>query len=122
MENRNSEALKERLKARVMRRVFGFWFLRAMAPLLIIEVIGFLIALYVFANFVFVGQVVDNALAAALGNPFKLVAYFWHSFLVARVEVKVILVGIAVAVGFFLRDINRGLIAYVMTRQRQWMK
>ena len=117
-----NEELKTKLKARVMGKVFGFWFLRAMVPLLILECIGFFVALYLFANFVFVSHVVDNALTAALGNPFKLISYFWQAFLVARTEVKVILIGIAVAVGFFLRDINRGLIAYVVMRRSQWMK
>lgn len=105
------------LKTKVMNRVFRFWFLRSMAPLLLVEIIVIGIAIYAFANLIFINQVVDNALSAALGNPFKLIAYLWNSFLITRAEVKVVIIALVLVGLKLLRDVNRGIISFVLMKR-----
>ena len=114
-----TKAFNLNLKMRIMNRVYRFWFLRSMLPLLVIELAVIILAVYFFANLVFVSQVVDNALNAALGNPLKLVAYLWQAFLGTRMAVKVIIVALALTAGLILRDINRSIISYLLTRRAQ---
>ena len=111
--------IKVRLKSKIMNRVFRFWFLRSMAPLIIFEVVGILLAVYIFANLIFVLQVFNNAFNAALGNPFKFIAYFWDAFLATRSEVKVIIIALAISGLLLLRDINRGIISYAIMKRNQ---
>lgn len=110
-------ALRNKLKNRIMKRVFGMWLLRSVVPLFILELIGGIAALYAFSNIIFVGKVVDNALATTLGNPFGLVAYFWRAFLAAQTEVQVIIVVIFIAFGLILRNINRSIISYALIKR-----
>ena len=100
-----------------MRRVFGLWFKRSIVPLFLIEFVGGIIAVYLIANFVFVSRVVDNALAAALGNPVRLTAYFWSAFLSTSTEVKVLIVALFIAFGMVLKDLNRSIVSYFLMRR-----
>ena len=113
----NKSTATVNLKSRIMNRVFRFWFMRSMAPLLAIEIIVIGIAVYFFANLIFIGQVVDNALNAALGNPFKLIGYLWNAFLGTRTEVKAIIIALALVGLKLLSDINRGIIAYALMKR-----
>lgn len=108
-----------KLKHRVMKRVFRFWFLRSIMPLFAIEFIGGIVAVYFFANLIFVGAVVDNALKAALGNPLRLIGYLWISFLNTQWEVQVILVALFIASGMILRDLNRSILSYLVMRRSE---
>lgn len=109
------------LKKRIMKRVFRFWLLRSVVPILIGELIVIALAVYLFANLIFVGQVIDNALNAALGNPWKLVVYLWNAFLGTRLEVQVIIIALLAAAALTLRDLNRGLISYILMKREQSM-
>ncbi|HEY4475854.1 MAG TPA: hypothetical protein VJB92_04015 [Candidatus Paceibacterota bacterium] len=111
--------LKKKLKRRIMNSVFRSWFLRSVVPLFIVEIIIIVIAVYFFANLIFVGKVVDNALIAALGNPFKLIGYLWQSFLRTSAAIQVIIVALAVSAGLLLRDVNRGLISYLIIKKNE---
>lgn len=114
-----SNAARANLKFRIMKRVFGLWFLRSMVPLLVIEIIVAVLAIYLFAKFIFVAAVVNNALTAAFGNPFKLVVYLWKAFLGTRGEIQALIVAMALVGLLLLRDLNRSLISYLLLRRSQ---
>jgi len=105
-----------------MKRVFRFWLLRSVAPLFLIELIVIALAIYFFANLIFVGEVVDNALNAALGNPWKLIVYLWNAFLGTRLEVQVIIAALVIAAALVLRDLNRSLISYILMKRQESLR
>lgn len=112
-------AARANLKFRIMKRIFGLWFLRSMVPLLIVEIVGIMLGIYLFAKLIFVNAVISNTLNAALGNPFKMIAYLWEAFLGTRGEVKALLITMGLTGLLLLRDLNRGLISYILLRRSQ---
>ena len=86
-------------------------------PLLVVEIIAIAVAVYFFVNLIFVVKVVDNALGASFGNPFKLIVYLWQAFLGTRPEVKVIIIALVLVGLKLLRDINRGIISYALMKR-----
>ena len=102
-----------------MKRVFGLWFLKSMTPLLVIELIAVIIAIYFFANLIFVSRVVDNAFNAALGNPVLFIGYLWDAFWGTRTEVQAIIIILFLGFGMLLRDINRSIISYILMRRSE---
>lgn len=109
------------LKTKVMKRVYGFWFLRSMIPLLVIEFLGIICALYFFARFVFIGQVVNSALIVSLGNPYRFAMYFLSAFLNARHIVQALIILLLAVLAFILRDVNKSIISYAVMRRREFL-
>ncbi len=109
------------LKERVMKRVFGFWFLKSVIPLLVIEFGGIALALYLFARLVFIRQVVHNALGAALGNPYRFMGYLWGAFLHASFAVEGLMVILVVGLVLVLKNINRIIISYALMRRSEFL-
>lgn len=107
------------LKAKVMNRVYGAWFLRNTMPLLVIEVIILAVAVGFFAQFVFVEEVVSNTLNVSLGNPFKMIGYLTGAFFVASASTKAAIIAVALGLLMFLRDINKSLISYAAMKRSQ---
>jgi hypothetical protein len=106
-------------KYRLLRRVYGIWFFRRAAPLLIIELIILALAMGFFTQYVFVERVVSNALASTLGNPFRILSYLWLAFIKTRKVTKVIVIVVLGGGIFLLRDVNRSILAYVAMRRRE---
>lgn len=107
------------LRNRIMKRIFGIWFLRHTMPLVILELIGLFVALSFFARLVFVEKVVSNALTAAVGNPFKLFTYLVSAFLGSEFTTQAVIVILLAVVILVLRDLNRSLIAYLVMKRNQ---
>ena len=107
------------LRNRIMKRIFGIWFLRHTMPLVILELIGLFVALSFFTRLVFVEKVVSNALTAAVGNPFKLFTYLVSAFLGSEFTTQAVIVILLAVVILVLRDLNRSLIAYLVMKRNQ---
>lgn len=107
----------QNLKRRIMNRVFGFWFLRSMIPLFVLELAAVIMGIYLFTNFIFVGKVIDNTLNAALGSPWQMFVYLWSSFWKTRLEVQLVILGMMIFLAFLLRQLNRSIIAYVLMKR-----
>ncbi|MEK7612147.1 MAG: hypothetical protein AAB407_02300 [Patescibacteria group bacterium] len=106
------------MHAKIMRRVYGVWFLRSTAPLLVIEIIFFIILFGLIADRIFVEHVVKNTILASYGNPFRSLAYLTASFVRTSFAIKTVLVLIASCLVLTLRDINRSIITYIAIRRR----
>ncbi len=105
-----------------MKRVYGFWFLRSIIPLFIIEFLAIGAGLYFVARVVFVSSVVENAVIASFGKPLHLIAYLWNAFLHAGILVQGLVAILLVALGFILRDVNRSLISYALMRRSEFLR
>ncbi len=107
---------------RIMKRVYGFWFVQSMIPLFIIEFLAIGAGLYLVARFVFVSRVVENALIVSFGKPLHLISYFWNAFLNAGLLVQGLIALLLIALGFILRDLNRSLISYAFMRRSEFSR
>jgi len=115
----HQKPLSERIRHRMVNKIYGIWFLRYAIPLFALELFILIGALSFFAKRVFVEKAVSNALAASFGNPLKLLAYLWGSFLATSPFTQIIIV-LLIAIGLLLlRDMNRSIISYAHMRRNQ---
>ena len=80
---------QQKLRIKVLRRVYRLWLFRRSAPLIIIEIFVGWIALAIFAHYVFVEKVVSNALLMTLGNPLRLIMYGVGAFGTTNTIIKI---------------------------------
>jgi hypothetical protein len=110
-----------KLKLKIMKRVYGFWFLRSIIPLFVIEFLAIGAGLYLTARFVFVSSVFQNALVSSSGKPLFILSYLWGAFVRAGLSIQLLVVFLLAALGFILRDVNRSLISYALMRRSQYL-
>jgi hypothetical protein len=109
------------LKLKIMKRVYGFWFLRSILPLFIIEFLAIGAGLYLVARFVFVSSVFQNALVSSSGRPLFIISYLWGAFMRAGFPLQALIVILLGVLGFILRDVNRSLISYALMRRSEYL-
>lgn len=110
---------KNLLKDKILFKIYGMWFFRRSAPLLVIELLIGILAFYFLAKNVFIEKVISNAFSSALGNPLKFVAYFLNAFWVSNFLNQVISVLIILSLTFLLRDINKSFVAYAAMKRKK---
>ncbi|OHA09804.1 MAG: hypothetical protein A3A44_03275 [Candidatus Sungbacteria bacterium RIFCSPLOWO2_01_FULL_60_25] len=104
----HSPALHLDLKRRIMRRVYGVWFWKSVAPLLAVEavlVVG--VAAGVFTH-ISVRQILLNALQASDGAT-AFVQFFIDNFFVKSIQSQLLVAVWAVLLAFFVRDARHAL-------------
>ena len=84
---------------------------------MIFEILVIFFAVFFVARIVFVGEVINNALVAALGNPVALAVYFWGSFWETSITTQGIIILIVVTFVLLLRHLNRIFLSYFLTKR-----
>lgn len=103
------------LKSRILFRVYAIWFLRRIVPLVVIQIIGLVMALKLFANNIFVSKVFQNAELVAGENLWNILKYLVLAFLQTRFIIQIlVLLGLGIG-ALILRDIGRALMTYIST-------
>lgn len=108
----------EKIKKRILARVYISWFIKRVIPLIIIQVLALAMALKLFAKNVFISRVLQNASVAADSGYLVFSKYLLISFLNTRPIIQTcILVGLGIG-ALLIRDFIRSL----MTYRAMWIK
>ncbi len=107
-----------KLKDKILFKIYGVWFFRKSAPLLLVEIVIFFIAFYFFFRNVFLEKVIYNAFEAAMGSPVKFAFYFIESFFRSNFLTQVLTFTIFLVSLLFLRDVNRSIVAYATMKRK----
>ena len=110
--------VKELLKNRILWRVYFLWFWRRIVPLIILQALGFLLFIRIFANNVFVSKVFHNAAAVSDFGYWALFKYSVFAFLNARPLTQIVTLLILGVGALILRDLIRALTTY----KGMWLK
>ena len=112
--------LTDKIKKRVMLRIFGIWLIRRVAPLLVFAFLFLALAIHLFAQSVFVARVFENMALAIKDNPISIITYPVMAFWSARFAVKTEIFA-ALIMGFLvLWSIKRAIFSYeLIKRPRQ---
>ena len=95
---------QERLKKRIMRRVYAVWFLRSVAPLLAVEFVLLSgVAVGVLAH-ISIRHIALNALAASSGLQ-SFLQFFIDNFFVKSIQSRLLAAVYVAMLAFFGRDI-----------------
>lgn len=101
----SSAVFKERLKKRVMRRVYAVWFLRSVAPMLAVEFVLLSgVAVGVLAH-ISIRHIAINALAASSGLQ-SFFQFFIDNFFVKSIQSRLLAAVYIAMLAFFGRDIR----------------
>ena len=104
--------LNEKLKNRLLWKIYLIWFFRRIVPLILLQLAIFSIALKTFADNVFISRVFKNAALAADSGYWTFFKYLFFSFFnTGPLTQLVILVGLGVT-ALIIRDISRSLFTY----------
>ena len=102
------ETTSPKLKQRIMRRVYGIWFVKRVLPRLVGETIVVYIAVTQIAAHVFINHVLANAVLHTFSrSPITIFNYFANALINSEVLVQTMLMSSVVLAGFMLRDIVR---------------
>lgn len=103
------------MKNKILWKVYLIWFFRKIVPLMVFQAIVFGIALKIFANNVFVGQVFANAGVAANSGYIEFFKYLVGAFYKSRLVVQFVSLMILGVGALILRDIGRVVLTYLGT-------
>src|SRR3989344_9475853 len=103
------------LKSKILWKVYTAWFLKRILPLVVLEVLVIVGALYALAQFVFVEQVVSNAFLNSASNPWRLVVFLSYAFLSTHWFTKIDIVLFLGLGALLLRDFGRTVASYRST-------
>lgn len=103
------------LKSKILWKVYLVWFLKRILPLVVLEVLVIVGALYALAQFVFIEQVVSNAFINSASNPWRLVKFVFYAFLSTHWFTKIAVVIFLGLGALLLRDFGRILASYHST-------
>ncbi len=102
------ETTSSKLKGRIMRRVYGIWFVKRVLPRFLAETVVVYVAVTQIAQHVFVNRVLANAVLHTFSrSPVTILDYFANAFMNSEIAVQAMLMGSIVLAGFMLRDIVR---------------
>lgn len=103
------------LKSKILWRVYLVWLFKRILPLIIAEILIILGAIYLLAKFIFVKEVVDNALLNSASNPLRLAEFLFFAFLATHWATKIAVIVFLALGALFLRDLGRTLASYRST-------
>lgn len=98
------------IKQNIMRRVRFIWFTRRVLPALILEVVGGVLFIQKIAEYVFVNNVLQNAVTHTFTrSPVMFADFFFRALINTEIMVQVLLLASALAAFLFAKDIRRSL-------------
>ena len=101
-------SISSHVKPRIMRRVYGVWTLRLLAPIVFFELPALAILLNLSFKYIFFHQVFEN-IAVSVNGFGSFVNYVYFAFIHAPLHTEIVLV-LGVAVAFLLaKDFSRSL-------------
>ena len=113
METQNTQL---NIKSRVMKNVYTIWFVRKIAPVLILEVLLFGVLALGIASVVSVGKIAANAVHG-IGDMKSLVGFFSSAFANTTLMVQVLAFSIFAASFLLLRDMIRTSLYFIGRRK-----
>lgn len=104
--------LSQLLKSRILWRVYILWFFRRIVPLMVLQVVLFSLAVKVFARYVFVSKVFQNAALVSGSSYLDVLKFIYKAFINTHPLTQVVLLIILGVVAILIRDLIRALLAY----------
>jgi hypothetical protein len=100
---KNTQSISPQIKSVIMRKVYGIWFMRQAAPVILFELPAMGILGFLAAKFIFIEAVLVN-MAASVNGITDGIRFILMAFLHTRIETQIVL-GLSIAVGlFFVKD------------------
>jgi hypothetical protein len=104
--NTTSYTISPMVKTRIMRRVYGIWLMRLLAPVLFFEIPALALLVKLGAQQIFVQRVFEN-IAASVSGGGELLRFMYRAVLHTSGQTQLLL-GISVVIGvLFLKDFSR---------------
>jgi hypothetical protein len=107
--------MNKTLKSKILWKIYVVWFLKRILPLVVLEVLVIVGALYTLAQFVFVEQVVSNAFLNSASNPWRLAVFLFYAFLNTHWFTQLAILIFLGLGALLLRDFGRALASYRST-------
>lgn len=102
--------LSQQLKPRIMRRVYGIWFLRRVAPWIGVEILALSVFIFYINMNVALTSVIGNTITHTLANStFSLVDFVYSAYMYTETTVQLALAGFMVVVFVLSRSCFQGL-------------
>lgn len=106
MNEQSNMQLSSLLKKRIMRNVYGVWFMRLLAPIVFFEIPALFVLGMLAARFIFVQRVLENMTSSA-GSIDGFFRFLASAIVHTHPETQIVL-GLSMGVGiFFAKDIFR---------------
>jgi len=104
-------------KGELLQRVYRIWLFRKLAPVLIGEIIGLSLILYVVGRLVFVQRVIENMLTVFFLNPPRVVPFLVSAFLNSSTTTKLFTLFAAVLIALVIRHLTQGILRLVLVKK-----
>ncbi len=96
-----------------MRRVYAIWFVKRVAPAIVLEFSGFLALFYALRKMIFARMVVENAITAFAARPWTSWAFYeFTSFLDKRIVVQILFLGTILIILFVIKNIFKATVEF----------
>jgi len=101
--------ISQELKSRVMRRVYGIWFLRSVLPWVLMEMALLALFFWQMTDYVWVRFVWENFIIYAKAHPLGFLGFPVNAIMWADMASQLTLLGLAVAGALFAKDIAKSM-------------
>lgn len=106
-----------KFKGEILRQVYRVWLFRKLLPVMIAEIAGFSLVLYVLGRTVFIQKVLENAFAVLFAEPGRIVPFAFFAFTNASAATRILFIGVIVLFAFVIRHLTQGLLRLILVKE-----
>lgn len=106
----------EKIKQKIMRRVYLIWFFKKITRPFALEIMSFTAISFLLATHISIINVWENS-RHMIFSPISISGYMASSFLATEILTKILIVGLALVLGFWARDMARASSRYIFFRK-----
>lgn len=108
MNTMRNNSISISVKPRIMRRVYGVWLAKLLAPVVFFELPVFVALIKLSSNYIFVKRVLEN-MAESFSGITQLINFLTHAFLNTSIETKIVLALSAIITVWLVKDVARSI-------------
>lgn len=107
----------QKFKGEILRRVYRIWLFRKMLPVIIAEVAGLAVILYILSRTIFIQRVFENALSVFFLNPSSIFFFGLAAFSSASGATKILSVVVLLLIAFVLRHATQAMLRLILVKE-----
>jgi len=105
--------VSEQLKPRIMKRIYGIWFLKRVAPWFGLEIMALSVFIFYINTHIALSSVVGNTITHTVANStFSLLDFLYSAYLYTEMTIRLVLIGFATLLFLLTRNCLRVLVEY----------
>ena len=102
--------VSEQLKPRIMKRIYGIWFLKRVAPWFGLEIMALSVFIFYINTHIALSSVVGNTITHTVANStFSLLDFLYSAYLYTEITIRLVLIGFATLLFLLTRNCLRGI-------------